>query len=76
MLYVGDKAQRITLRLSDKQFSYVKRSADMFGVSPSEFLRMVINMTMNVGQQASDALEQKGEGDGRENDKTDFNDIV
>ena len=47
MLYVGDKTQRITLRLSDKQFSFLKLSANMLGVSLSEFLRMVIDTAMD-----------------------------
>ena len=74
MIYTGDKAQRITLRLNEKQFAYVKRSADFLGVSPSEFLRMVVNTTMSIGETASNSLKVKGEG--RENDKTDCNHIV
>lgn len=74
MMYTGDKAQRITLRLNEKQFAYVKRSADLLGVSPSEFLRMVINTTMSLGEEVSNSL--KGKGEGRENDKTDCNHIV
>jgi uncharacterized protein (DUF1778 family) len=67
-----DKTNRITLRLNDKQFNFVKASADVLGVSPSEFLRMVINSTMVM----TDEKAQKGVfskvagGLGRENDKT------
>lgn len=45
-MYQGDKVTRITLRLTEKQFEFVKSNADLMGVSPSEFLRMVVNMTM------------------------------
>jgi predicted DNA binding CopG/RHH family protein len=45
-MYIKDKNQRITLRLSDEQFAFVKDNADILGVSPSEFLRMVVNASM------------------------------
>ncbi|MBR4906599.1 MAG: hypothetical protein IKZ44_07055, partial [Clostridia bacterium] len=45
-MYQGDKVTRVTLRLTEKQFAFVKKNADIMGVSPSEFLRMVVNMTM------------------------------
>jgi predicted DNA binding CopG/RHH family protein len=68
-LYTKDKAQRITLRLSDKQFSFVRATADTLGVSPSDFLRMVINTVMCSQNPSCGGL-------GRENDKTDINDLV
>lgn len=67
-MYLNDKTNRITLRLNDNQFAFVKQSADMLGVSPSEFLRMVINTTMSM------SLVSREDGDRRENEKTDFND--
>lgn len=67
-MYIKDKFQRITLRLNDSQFNYVKSQADILGVSPSEFLRMVINFTMNQVKE----LEVKG----RENDKNNINNIL
>ena len=68
---IKDKTNRITLRLNDKQFNFVKASADVLGVSPSEFLRMVINSTMVM----TDGKVQKNTGGlGRENDKTNSND--
>ena len=45
-MYMKDKQTRITLRLSEKQFDFVKSNAEIMGVSPSEFLRIVINATM------------------------------
>lgn len=66
-MYTKDKQTRITLRLSEKQFNFVKQSADILEVSPSEFLRLVINQTMNM---------QKREGVCRENENADINDII
>ena len=65
-----DKTNRITLRLNDKQFNFVKASADVLGVSPSEFLRMVINSTMVM---TDERLQKNVGGLGRENDKTNSN---
>lgn len=66
-MYLNDKTNRITLRLNDNQFAFVKQSAEMLGVSPSEFLRMVINSTMAM------SLVSREDGDRRENEKTDIN---
>lgn len=67
-MYLNDKTNRITLRLNENQFAFVKQSADMLGVSPSEFLRMVINSTMAM------SLVSREDGDRRENEETDIND--
>ena len=94
-MYTKDKSQRITLRLNEDQFAFVRMNADTLGVSPSDFLRMVINSSMVLWKQASqneelkdgikstveasasevkDILERNGAG--RENDKTNFDNIV
>lgn len=67
MLYEKDKSHRITLRLNDAQFEHVKQSADMLGVSPSDFLRMVINATM-YGKKAADVITKESEESRRENE--------
>lgn len=72
-MYTKDKSNRITLRLNDEQFDFVKQNADFLGVSPSEFLRMVVNTTMATTKTAIQKIE---EGLGRANDKTDSDDIV
>lgn len=72
-MYTKDKANRITLRLNEEQFEFVKENADFLGVSPSEFLRIVINSTMATTKKA---LKKVEEGLGRANDKTDSNDSV
>lgn len=73
-MYTKDKSYRITLRLNEAQFDHVKRSADVLGVSPSEFLRMVVNATMVAAQSGLDKIQQEGRG--RANDKANLNDIV
>lgn len=63
-----DKNVRITLRLNEDQFNFVKQSADELGISPSEFLRMVVNVTM--------VATKSGGVQGRENDKANINNII
>jgi negative regulator of replication initiation len=75
-MYTKDKSNRITLRLNDEQFNYVKSNSDVLGVSPSEFLRMVVNLSMSVGKKTEEKLQEKLGGQGRENDKANINDIV
>ena len=69
-MYNKDKVNRITLRLTERQFLFVKQNADILGVSPSEFLRMVVNSAMSI----TDLTNEKLKGVfGRENDETDSN---
>lgn len=81
-MYTKDKTHRITLRLNDEQFAFVKANADLLDVSPSEFLRMVCNASMATVKMAQpDNPLLKGitttkEGLGRENDKADSDNIV
>ena len=76
-MYTKDKSNRITLRLNDEQFEFVKQNADLLGVSPSEFLRMVVNSSMAMTKSALGKIEQKiQEGLGRANDKTDSDNFV
>ena len=72
-MYTKDKACRITLRLNEEQFNFVKGNADLLGVSPSEFLRMVVNASMATTKMAADKVK---EGLGRANDKTSIDDLV
>lgn len=79
-MYTKDKACRITLRLNEEQFSFVKDQADTLGVSPSDFLRMVVNVSMASTKMAEKKLSEKTpeliknlqEATGRENDKANF----
>ena len=92
IMYTKDKSQRITLRLNEEQFMFVKMNADALDVSPSEFLRMVVNSSMvsfRKFQEDDKALARLSEitkesvddlrkvvGEGRENDKTDQHNLV
>lgn len=84
-MYTKDKSNRITLRLNDQQFEFVKKSADVLGVSPSDFLRMVVNLSMASSQMSEAKVNELDEGEvakllerglRRENEKTDNDDIV
>lgn len=82
-MYLKDKNQRITLRLTAEQFDFVKDSADSLGVSPSDFLRMVINFTMTTHRKAEEAVEEvcaktveKMEGLRRENEQANINNLL
>lgn len=77
-MYTKDKSNRITLRLNDEQFAFVKENADILGVSPSDFLRMVINSSMAMSRSVEKKIEQLTikEGNGRENDKASGNNIL
>lgn len=45
-MYTKDKDHQITVRLSEEQYQYLKKTADQLEVTPSKFLRMVVNSTM------------------------------
>lgn len=46
MIYTKDRTQRITVRFTQPQFDFILRSASVLSVSPSDFLRMMINGVM------------------------------
>lgn len=82
-MYTKDKSNRITLRLNDQQFDFVKSSADVLGVSPSDFLRMVVNLAMASSDLTKEKVDDLNEeeiatlferGLRRENEKTDNDD--
>ena len=57
-MYTKDKQHRITLRLNPDQFDFVMSSSEPLGVSPSEFLRMVINATMAMNKKATEKMDR------------------
>lgn len=80
-MYTKDKGTRITLRLNEEQFNFVKDNAEFLDVSPSAFLRMVINSAMSITKNkladvANDLIQIDIGGAGRENDKANRDDIV
>lgn len=78
-MYTQDKKNRITLRLNDNQFNFIRENSELVDVSPSEFIRMMINATMVASQKTTEALTNKFKGmetAGRENDKSNIDNIV
>lgn len=77
-MYTKDKRQRITLRLSEEQMQYIVENAELLDMSPSDYCRSIINLSMSVDRKAAAQIAAnfaKG-GLGRENDKANINDIV
>lgn len=60
-MYTKDKGTRITLRLNEKQFEYVHMMSDNFGVSPSEFLRILLNTTIASTEKVSRVADEAAE---------------
>lgn len=67
-MYTGDKNQRITLRLNPAQFAFIQHNAEIMGVSPSDFLRMMINSVMTMHDAINEGVEQEREENRRENE--------
>lgn len=44
-MYLKNKEKRITVRLNEAQYKYLKESADTLEMQPSDFLRLVIDTT-------------------------------
>lgn len=78
-MYEKDKKQRITLRLTEKQFSFVASQCAMLGINPSDYLRMLVNSVLFTAEQSKkgdindvkpqDFAKAVMEDLGRENDK-------
>ena len=64
-LSTKDKRIRLTIRVNEELFTFVKENADRLGVSPSEFIRLALNSAKSLSEKAQGI---KG-GYGRENDK-------
>lgn len=72
---MGEKYdKRITLRLNEKQYDFIIGVSEILGVSPSDYLRMVVNSGMVTMQKAED--NKKGTVGTHENVKANSNDIV
>lgn len=72
-MYTKDKNHRITLRLNDEQMDFVLKDAEMFGVSPSEYIRMILNASIAIYKEG---MKKAKEAIGRENDKANSDNIV
>lgn len=70
-MYEKDKKVRITVRLSEEQFAVVKGHSTLLGVSPSDYIRMLVNAVM-YQQRMDNSPEGRiiKEACGRENDES------
>lgn len=68
-MYEKDKKTRITVRLSEEQFQCVKVKADILGISPSDFIRMLVNSVLYTEKLNGKPEERLIGGIRRENDK-------
>lgn len=69
-MYEKDKKVRITVRVNQEQFEFISEMAQMIGVSPSEYIRQVVNAGMYTSNKLKEEIKR------RENEKTNINDIV
>lgn len=61
---MNDKTRSITVRLTPEQYAYLEHTAHALEVTPSKFLRMVVNASMvgsAIGHKALDGLEAQSE---------------
>ena len=65
-MYEKDKKTRITLRLSQEQMDFVLNDSQTLGISPSEYIRMLISTCISMSKKLKDQMEDKR----RENDFT------
>ena len=54
----GDKTRSVTIRLTPEQYAFLDKSASALEVTPSRFLRMVVNATMQGSQVLEQAVKQ------------------
>ena len=64
-MYTKDKNHRITVRLNEEQFLFLNDQAEILGVTPAEFLRMVVNSSLAIAKKTEGPikanLNNKGE---------------
>lgn len=69
-----NKPHSVHLRLTDEQYEFLKADADFMGVGVSDYLRMIVNMTMSTAKKMKDNIQLKMQlGDlADENEKNDI----
>lgn len=67
-MYEKDKKTRITLRLNEELMNFVLSDSEMLGVTPSEYIRMLLSSCMSMSKTMGNSISKlKGEVS-REND--------
>lgn len=51
-----NKPHSVHLRLTDEQYTFLKNDAEMMGVGVSDYLRMIVNMTMTIAKKSNEAV--------------------
>lgn len=46
-MYTKDKTKRLSIRFNDDQLKFIKHHANMLEMSPSQFVRLIINSFMS-----------------------------
>lgn len=57
-MYEKNKSQRITLRLNSDQFEFIRKSSEDCSMSPSDFLRWMIDSTRAMSNKTFNELER------------------
>lgn len=77
-MYKNDKTRRFTVRMSDAQAEFVCGTSQIMGISPSDFIRMIVNTMMysaKVADRATEYAVKSLEGElRRENEQADCRD--
>lgn len=72
-MYTKDKKNRITLRLNDNQMFFVVHNSEILHKSPSDFIRMIIDIQIAEKKLQENYKVDRGELLRRENEQTNFN---
>lgn len=73
----GDLSHRMTLRLNDNQMNFLVNVSEACGVSPSEYVRMMINAGMVAMVRTTEILTKESKGGmSSENIQTNKHDII
>lgn len=58
-MYEKNKSQRITLRLNPDQFEFIRQSSEDCNMSPSDFLRWMIDSTRAMANKTVKELDKR-----------------
>lgn len=51
-----NKPHSVHLRLTEEQYQFLKNDATMMGIGVSDYIRILINMSMTVAKKANEAV--------------------
>lgn len=72
--YGAPYTHRLTLRLTDEQYTFLLKIGEFLGTSPSDYLRMCVNTAMITKSAELEKLMKGEVGMPNENVETDIND--